>query len=363
MKRLAVRLAELADRPNLLLALHKAARGKHQRPAVARWLRDADHKLDALAASILDQTAPQGHVRRFTIHDPKRREITAACFTDRVLHHALLNLTEARFEQALVPGSFACRTGFGVHAAVAAVQRHLRRFAWCVQVDVAGYFPSIDHGLLRQMLASRFKGAEHLALWHRIIDAGHLATEAAGLPKIGLPIGALTSQHLANAYLDCADRFLLALPAVRAVVRYMDDIVWWCDDAAACHHSLALLRQHLWDARRLQLKPNPRLAPSAAGIAFCGFRVRQGVVLPSQRKLQRYKAGAAKLAPWLLGPPEASGDIGSAECQRAHDNLHATLAHTQSLHFRQGVWGRLGACDGDDADRPPLQSHPRCAST
>ena len=154
-----------------------------------------------------------------------------------MLHHALLNLTEARFEQALVPGSFACRPGLGVHAAVVAVQRHLQRFARYVRVDVAGYFPLINHGLLRQLLASRFKGAEHLALWHRIIDAGRSGNaeggadgeadgEGDGDDAVGLPIGALTSQHLANAYLDSADRFLLALPAVRAVVRYMDDIVW-----------------------------------------------------------------------------------------------------------------------------------------
>lgn len=350
MKRLAVSLQDIAARPNLLLAVARAARGKQQRPAVARYLAKLDQRLGDLATSIQDETAPQGRVRRFTIHDPKRREITAACFADRVLHHALLNLTEARFEQALVPGSFACRPGLGVHAAVAAVQRHLQRFGWWVQVDVAGYFPSIDHGRLKAMLATRFKGAGHLALWGRIIDAG-------GSAGVGLPIGALTSQHLANAYLDSADRCLLALPAVRAVVRYMDDIVWWCDSADAARQTLAQLQQHLWAARGLQLKPSARLGRSEHGLAFCGFRVRPGVVLPSARKLQRFKAGALRLTAALAnaGGPQCS----EAEAQRAHDALHATLAHTQSAHFRRGVWGRLGAWDGDgDGGALPLQWAP-----
>lgn len=236
---------------------------------------------------------------------------------------------------------------------------------------------------MRQLLASRFKGAEHLALWHRIIDAGRVSggrgggggggdeggagdgdALGAGDKAVGLPIGALTSQHLANAYLDSADRFLLALPAVRAVVRYMDDIVWWCDSAADARQTLALLRQQLWDVRRLTLKPNPQLGRSDAGLAFCGFRVRQGVVLPSQRKLQRFKAGAARLAQAHRHGHDQGLDpaVTGSPIQRALDGLQATLAHTQSLHFQQAVWARLDVWDGDDApgqfDPQPLQWPP-----
>ena len=332
MKRLAITLQQLAARENLLLAVAKAARGKRQRPEVARWLAELEPRLADLAQGIMDQTVPSGRMRRFTIHDPKTRVISTTSFADRVLHHAILNLAEPRFEKMLVDSSFACRPGLGVHAAVAAVQRHLRRFDWWVQVDVAGYFASIDHGLLRGLLARRFKGEGLLALLGRIIARG--APAGAGC---GLPIGALSSQHFANAYLDAADRWLLARPDVQAHVRYMDDIVWWCASRDQAQSVLAGFRVWLALHLRLQLKPQARVGRSAQGIAFCGFRVRRGVVLPSARKQRRFRQGARAWMRAFHEPGTAEGDL-----QRAHEVLQATLAHTRSVEFRRRVWARVG---------------------
>ncbi len=335
MKRQAITLAAIADRANLERALWKAARGKSRSAVVARWRAAPDRYLNALAASILDGTAPSGSVRRFAIHDPKPRLISVHGFADRVLHHAILNLAEARFERMLVPTGFACRPGLGVHAAVRQVQRNLRRFGWWVQVDVAAYFASIDHARLLALMARRFKGADFLALLRRIVERG--APPAAGR---GLPIGALTSQHLANAYLDSADRFLFALAPVRAHVRYMDDIVWWCDTRDDAQRTLAALRTHLWAERGLRLKAGARIGRSAQGITFCGFRVRAGALLPSRRARCRWRQGARALA-----RAQAQG-LAEADLQRAHAVLAARLAHTASLHFRRRVWAALAARAG-----------------
>lgn len=330
MKRMAITLEQIADRENLLLAVAKAARGKHSRPEVAAWLARLEPNIAALAATILNQTAPLGQTRQFIIHDPKRRTITAACFADRVLHHAILNIAEQRFERALVPTSFACRPGLGVHAAVARVRDNLQRFGWWAQVDIAGYFNSIDHGVLKALLARRFKGRGFLDLLNRIIDASpNRRCDRHGRPH-GLPIGALTSQHFANAYLDGADRWLLANPDVRAHVRYMDDIVWWCNERHQAREILRGLRRFLADPLRLELKSNVRIGPSRRGIAFCGFRVKPGVVLPSSRKMTRYRQGRKQIEQALHG-----GAVNELEAQRAGDVLNATLSHTESLRFRQ----------------------------
>lgn len=336
-KRLAVRLEDVADRDNLVLATWKAAQGKHDRPAVARFLSHLDDRLADLSARIHAGIAPLGRQRAFTIHDPKRRVIHAACFADRVLHHAILNLTEPAFERALVDTSFACRPGKGVHAAVTRVQRELRRWPWLVQVDVAHYFPNIDHARLHAMLAQRFKGAGFLALLGRIVEAG-----ATDTPGRGLPIGALTSQHFANAYLDRADRWLLETRRedVRAVVRYMDDIVWWCDSQEAARDTLAGLRGFMSETLGLTLKPGVRLQRSEAGLTYCGHRITPGLVRPSPRKLVRYRRAAARLvvAECCLSRGLAPPGVDESALQRAHDVALATLAHTQSLHFRRRVW-------------------------
>jgi hypothetical protein len=337
MKRLAITLAALAARENLTLAAWKAARGKRERPAVARFIGGLDGALNRLSLDILCGRAPQGRFESFTIHDPKRRTIHAACFTDRVLHHAILNLAEPRFEKALVDSSYACRPGKGVHAAVLAVQRNLRRFDWCVQIDIASYFPSIDHEVLRKLLARRFKGEDFLALLSRIIDSGipEQSVVPGNTPHRGLPIGALTSQHFANAYLDSADRWLLARADVRAHVRYMDDIVWWCDSRDAAQQSLAGLREYLATELKLTVKDGVVLQRSERGLLYCGFRIRRGVVLPSARKLSRYRAAAKR----LTRAENAGTD--SALLQRAHDGARGALAHTQSLGFRRRLWAGL----------------------
>jgi RNA-directed DNA polymerase len=332
-KRLAITLPDVAARSNLALATWKAARGKHQRPGVAAFLADLDGRLATLAHSILNGSAPQAQVRQFVIHDPKRRLITAACFADRVLHHAILNLAEPRFEAALVDSVYACRAGRGVHTAVAAVQHGLQRHAWVVQVDVDGYFSHINHGVLKAQLARQFKGADFLALLARIIDAGAGGSAVgSAVSGQGLPIGALTSQHFANGYLNTADRLLLNHAGVAAHVRYMDDIVWFCPSRAAAEDSLLAFEAHLNRALHLSLKPGVVLRPSHAGLRFCGYRIRQGVVLPGSRKLQRYRACVQRLqAAERDGLPQAC-------LQRAHDVNVAGLLPAQSLHWRRSLW-------------------------
>jgi hypothetical protein len=113
----------------------------------------------------------------------------------------------------------------------------------------------------------------------------------------------------------------------------MDDIVWWCERRDDAEAVLAEFAAYLLASRRLQLKPGAQARRSDHGIAFCGFRVRPGVVLPGPRKLARYRAGCRRLI-----AAETSGDFSQADLQRAHDALHSTLAQTQSTGFRQRLW-------------------------
>jgi len=349
-----IELHQIAAIDNLALATWKAAKGKRHRPAVARFLAALETNLAVLADDILSERAPAGVHRTFVIHDPKRRTISAACFPDRVLHHAVLNLAEPRFERMLVATGFACRPGKGVHAAVVAVQRTLRRaeqWPWYVQIDIDGYFPSIDHQILKRLLASRFKGDGFLRLLGRIIDRGTRATADArtagrprsGSPSRGLPIGSLTSQHFANAYLDGADRLLLADPRVTAHARYMDDVVWWCRTRADARATLRRLREYLRDERRLTVKPSVRIGRSARGLQFCGFRIRPGVVLASSRRLSRYRDATGRIRAAL-----AADAISESDAQRAGEVALATLAACVTDEFRRRLLTQFGAWNDYD---------------
>lgn len=164
MKRTRIDLQEIAAWPNLAEAAYKAAKGKRNRQEVVKFFARFDASLAQLSADILAGKMPKGIFRAFTIHDPKKRTIHAACFTDRVFHHALINLVGPILDRGLTPATFACRVGKGQHAAASRVQHHLRRYPWYVKIDIQSYFHTIDHQLLLALLARRFKGEAFLAI-------------------------------------------------------------------------------------------------------------------------------------------------------------------------------------------------------
>ena len=324
MQRLRIELSDLATWENLLLAVWKAARGKRQRHDVAQFIAGLENCLQALARDIVNGVVPYGLYRHFHIHDPKLRLIHAACFEDRVLHHAIMNLAESVFERSLVPTSYACRPGKGVHRAIVQVQHNLRRYPWYVQLDIDAYFPSIDHKLLYGLLQRRFKGEGFMALLGRIIDSYHAKQGK------GLPIGSLTSQHFANHYLNGADRFLLNAKTVGSMVRYMDDIIWWCHDKLSAKQTLTELGDFLQDELSLTIKPNTQINRSSHGVTYCGFRVLPGTVLLTPRKKRRYRIlrGQWEEA-WL------AGKISSDTLQQAYAAVHAITLHADSQTWRR----------------------------
>ncbi|WP_114861515.1 RNA-directed DNA polymerase [Azospirillum brasilense] len=270
MKRSAVGLAEIADWHTLAAAFHHAARGKGRRDEVRCFRAALMDELSGLRRDILDGTVAVGHTRRFRIRDPKPRVIHAPCFRERVLHHAVMAHAGPVLERGLVDDTFACRPGKGTLAAVRRAAHHADRFPWYGQIDIRSYFAGIDHVRLLRLLARRFKDAGLLALFARIVDAHHDS------PGKGLPIGALTSQHFANAYLGGLDRFLLERCKVRGMVRTMDDLVWWGDDKAAVRAAMADVRHSVGDELDLAVKEPVRIGRSRLGLAFCRYRVVPG---------------------------------------------------------------------------------------
>jgi hypothetical protein len=77
---------------NLRVAVHKALRGKWSRADARVFVSQLDDNLERMRSGLLAGDVPLGVYRQFTIFDPKERLITAPCFAERVLHHAILNV-------------------------------------------------------------------------------------------------------------------------------------------------------------------------------------------------------------------------------------------------------------------------------
>ena len=177
---------------NLVFALRKALRGKRDKPSTRAFLENCRTNLRTLQQELAQCIWVPGEYNTFTIHEPKKRIISAAPFPDRVAHHAIINITEPVFERFSIYDSYACRRGKGLHAAISRAHSFQKNNAWFLKLDIQKYFDSIDHATLKALLVRQFKDQRLMSVFGRIIDSAHAETGK------GLPIGNLTSQHFAN---------------------------------------------------------------------------------------------------------------------------------------------------------------------
>jgi hypothetical protein len=329
---------------NLLAAYASAARGKRGRAAAAAFeLYLADNLLEVQAA-LEQRTYQPGRYHSFYIHEPKKRLISAAPFRDRVVHHALCNVTTPYFENRFIANSFANRLGKGTHRALDCCQRFARRYRYVIQCDVVQFFPSIDLSTLQQAIARMLPDDSLSWLIERILESGRdvLAEEyrmvyfpgddlfARWRPR-GLPIGNLTSQWWANVYLSAFDQFVTRELGCRGYLRYVDDFLLFSNDKSQLWQWRAALIQRL--ARyRLTIHTESALPrPVRTGIPFLGF-----VVYPTHRLLKRRKGLAYRRKPRFL-LKQASRDRVVAS--------HISAGCAASAAARNTAWLRLG-CRG-----------------
>ncbi len=284
MKRVGGLWARLVSFENLLLAYRKARRGKARGAGVAELALDLEPELLRLQRELMSGEYRPGAYRLFTLYERKPRVIAAAPFRDRVVHHAVMNLIEPPLDRAFIYDSYACRRRKGVHAAVQRYQGWARRYRYALKMDVARYFPSIDHVILKAKLGRRIKDREVLALLERIIDTSPASNDAPSYfpgddlltpleRRRGIPIGNLTSQFFANLYLDDLDHYLKEALGVGAYLRYVDDMVALGDDKVWLGEVREAVRERL--ARdRLRLHPRKaEITRTRDGLDLLGYRV------------------------------------------------------------------------------------------
>lgn len=281
---------------NLFHAYRRASKGKRGSPAVAAF----EHRLGDELATLREELVggsyrPTGYTS-FQIHEPKRRLISAAAFRDRVVHHALCVQIEPMFERTFFAHSYANRVGKGTHRALDRAQYLARRHRFVMQCDLRQFFPSLDHAILRILLARKIADARVLGLVDLILASGAGILESeydlqffegddlfAALRPRGLPIGNLTSQFWANVYMNPFDHFVTRELGCTGYVRYVDDMLLFADDKA----TLGRWRRATVDrlARlRLTMHPGAHARPVTEGFPFLGF-----VVFPRRRRLKRRK--------------------------------------------------------------------------
>ena len=251
----------------------------------------------------------------FAARKPKLREIFAADFRDRVVHHILVDYLQAIWEKIFIYDSYACREEKGTHAAVKRLQGFLRKAsqngkvkAYYLQLDIKDFFTSIDKKILFNFFKNKIDNPDVLWLIEKIIfwdcTRSYLSRDDINLihkvpinkslfgkeNKRGLPIGNLTSQFFANVYLNELDQFVKHTLKCRYYVRYVDDFVILDPDKEELLRYKQEIKKFLTDNLKLTLHPRrQKLQSISNGIDFLGYIIRRDYILVRHRVLNNFR--------------------------------------------------------------------------
>lgn len=258
-----------------------ARRSKRKTPSVQDFERDLGANLAQIHAELHAGAYQVSPYRRFIIHEPKRREISAPAFRDRVVQHAIYSVVYPIFDRGFIHDSYGCRIGKGTHRAADQAQRFLRASppdSYTLQIDVRRFYYRIDRDILRGLIERRIKD-------QRLVDL--MMRFAVMDEPLGLPIGNLLSQLYGLIYLDPFDQFVKRELKARRYVRYVDDSILFSlsRDEARAH----LERIQSWLAVNLRLELSKwTIAPVSRGVNFVGFRAWRSTRFPRKRSLYRF---------------------------------------------------------------------------
>jgi retron-type reverse transcriptase len=341
---------QLCSIENLYSAYKKASKGRRSRQDVAEFEIYLEENLFDLREELLNEGYQHGNYHSFSIHDPKKRLISAAKFRDRIVHHALVAMMEPIYEKLFYPNSYANRVGKGTHKALKYCASMLKGYKYYLFMDVKQFFPSIDHGVLKRLLREQVSDEKVLKLCDIILKSGEgvLCSEydmvwfegddlfAINRPR-GLPIGNMSSQFWANVYMHALDCKLADDWACEAWVRYVDDLIVFGNSKAELHEIRRKTIVFLKSLRLTIHEGSAQPTPVSQGVTFLGFRL-----FPAYKRLKREKLvnGYRK----LLGNQKLY-EKGGMSLESYQNRLRGWLNHVRfgdTWHLRNRVLNRLG---------------------
>jgi RNA-directed DNA polymerase len=332
MKRYGNLWQEIITFENILLAAKKAQRCKRFRPNILEFNYNLETEIITLQKELETKAYHPGDYTIFQIIDPKPRQISAAPYRDRVVHHALCNIIAPIFEKSFIPDSYANRRGLGTHKALKRFTQFARSNRYVLQCDIKKYFPSINHEILKQLIRQKIKCPDTLWLIDLIIDCSNhqepVLQYFAGddllsplMHRKGLPLGNLTSQFFANIYLNQFDHFVKETLKAKKYLRYVDDFALFSDDRNFLKFARLEIENYLIQLRLLLHPAKTHLLETKYGANFVGF-----CILPERIKVipKNIRRGRKRIK-YLLKQIKS----GKCDILKLHHSTQAWRGHLQ----------------------------------
>ena len=273
---------QIANYDALLYAWKEVRSGKGSKASVLRYESNLAVNLSRLEHQLLsDQYQPREHYE-FWIKDPKPRLIQAPFLEDRIVQHAVCNALRVPLQQRLIAHTYSCLIGRGTHRCSQQLQQYLSnpRWKYYLSLDISKFFYSIDHQILYNEICRHIKCKLTLRLlWQYIkVNGG----------ECGIPIGASTSQIMANIALSPIDHYARRELKLNTYLRYCDDMIALFETATEANAAHAAIEI---EVQKLKMKLNSKSGVGwiADGIDWVGYRHWRTYKLIRKRAIKRLK--------------------------------------------------------------------------
>ena len=366
---------------DLRVALKKARKHKANTCSCVRFMMNMEEEIDELVTTILDGSYALRPSVCFVVSNPVLREVIAADFRDRIVHHYIFDYLNPQLERELIEDCYSCREGKGTGYGVDRLEHHIlscsqnyTREAWCLQLDISGYFMHIDrqklyqmtmelmgrigerrdgygrklkslpkHQLIEQLLAKvilydpmqNCEVRDRRKLYPLLPHSKSLRYSPEG---VGLPIGNLTSQMFSNLYMNCFDQWVKRELGVKHYGRYVDDSYYIAEDK----EWLKTIEDRVDNYLRMNLgirlnRDKTRLTEVKKGVTFLGIHIKPFRRYVKTKSLQRMRQHVRNMQ---------GVDEGSLKSKAVQERLLAqansmlgVLNHTLSFRLRCGLFG------------------------
>lgn len=324
-KRVGYLYDKMVDRDFIRSVIQEAAKGRRNRRDIARVLADLDGYVEKTYELVATESFVPSAPKVREIYDEsseKFRKIKMVPFwPDGVIQWMLVTAMKPVLMRGMHPWSCASIPGRGgkrIHKKIrGALRNDPKGTKYAAELDVAQYYPSISGKRLIWALARKIKDKRFLRTVYSIIES------CGG----GLAIGYYICQWLANFYLEPLDQYIMTLPGVKYMTRYMDNITLLGPNKKQLHKARKLIAAFMQQRLGLSMKANWQIYPTAKRmVSAVGYRFSRTHVILRKRNFLRFTRQCRRVKKRLdAGKPimfaQASGLLSRAG-QLKHCNSH-----------------------------------------
>jgi len=312
----------------------------------------------------------------FIIDKPVMREIFAADFIDRVIHHFIYRCIYPIIDSKLIHDTYSCRVGkgtlFGIHRAkgyIHSCSQDFTKETYFLKLDIEAYFMNMHHDILFEKVDAMlpqnkksFLGISRATLIYLIRQTifNHVAencrikgnkSDWLGLPpskslfnypnNTGLPIGNLTSQVFGNVYMNDFDYFVKKEMKIKYYGRYVDDMLFVHNDKSFLENIIPQLSNFLLSNLKLKIHPNKIVLNSIEeGIPFLGQIIKPHCSYIGNRTKNNFYQAIQEINKIMAVVPEFSWQQ-LCDIRAIINSYLGYMQHANSYNLRKAMLGKL----------------------